>query len=912
MEIDASLMEIFLGEVKTYTQVLQDEEASIESQGDAAHGLKGIAAMLGFNALSAEAAKLEQELRGGDSSRLLDRLESLTGYLDTIKESCEEDGSHKGFKETPTPSSEPPENSSKVDGLTASESSPDASSGQAPPKGGEFESDWDDETAAMLLGIFREEAREHLDGMERSLERLKQNLQDKQSVHDLFRFAHTLKGASATVGLDAISKAAHSLESRFEKVRTEDKPLAPRELDICLHATELLNKMVFEGEDPASRANFERELQRVLSSSETASPKTRSSETSNPETLRPSSNQTGPGQPPEPEPLSSFEKPPDSYTPTSNRRQTDRRAAGRRDEDRRIIRIPVERVDALMDSVGELVFARTRIHRRTQELSGLLKDISLSHRGLRNTLVGMGVRSLDHRLIQRFSEIEVEFADEVSNLERAVANLSQESDWLRRISASIQEGLIGLRMMSIRFLMARLKRAAREMARDMGKELVVELEGEDTELDKSVAERLTEPLVHLVRNALGHGIETAEERQAAGKPPEGRLHIAARTEGEDVLIEVKDDGKGIDLRKIRAAVLKRGLMPRSQLQRLTNEQAIELIFLPGFTTQESVDTVSGRGVGLDAVQESISALSGEINITSKKNKGTKFLLRLPLLTTISNALLFKVGGEVYAISLTHVEETLILTEEDLVKVQHHRKTLKIKGREIPLLDLPALLGVERKGRGKTSPAFLGRWGSERFVATCDKIVGPREIVVKPLGGLLAALPHFCGATISGAGKVQLVLDAAALARSSGARRLLERHAVETRYRGPRVLLCDDSRSIREVVSRILLQAGFQVEKAHDGWDAWERMNGTRIDLLLTDLEMPRLDGYALIERVRRDEKFTTLPIIVLTSRTGETNKKRADEAGADRFVTKPVNKRVILKQVKELLKASRSYDRAQN
>jgi len=949
MEIDASLMEIFLGEVGSYTAILEDVDASMEAKGDAAHGLKGITAMLGFDLLSQIAAKLEKEIRAGESSNLKEALTKIKKAIVLIKKSRRDDGSHSGTLDALDGNQE---NQSAEFSVKKKETKKEKKEGKkshvekesqrqekkvneiAKTEEEENDAEWDDETTAMLSAIFQEEAQELICGMERALETLTEDNSNKDAINELFRQAHTIKGAGATVGLSELSKAAHNLENEFEKIRSGSRKVTSTDIKTFLHAVEILTKMVAECHDPNALEKHNRELLTVLADKSADEPNQAAhsgpSKTSDTAT-HPQHSAGSPattnshglsnaaphvlcedrkkkakeGKAKELKKVDEQRE----YKPAPELRKEDRRSGGRRDEDLRIIRIPVERVDSLMDSVGELVFARTRIHRRTDELAGLLKDISLSHRALRNTLVGIGLRALDHRLLQRFSEVEVEFADEVSNLERAVANLSQETDWLRRLTATIQEGLIGLRMMSVSFLMTRLKRAAREMARKLEKEITINLEGEDTELDKSVAERLTEPLIHIVRNALAHGIETREERKAAGKNPEGQIAISAKTEGEYVLIEVSDDGKGIDLRKVRSTVIKKKLLPKSKVQRLRDEKAIELIFLPGFTTKETADQISGRGVGLDSVMESISALSGEINVKSKKGKGTTFFLRLPLLTTITNALLFKVGGEVYALSLTHVGETVLFAEDEVNASLEGNGTIQVKGEKIRLVDLPRLLGVERKGKTDKVQGFIGKWGSEKFAVTCDRVIGPREIVVKPLGDLLASLPHYCGATISGAGKVQLVLDAAALAKSAGATMFHDRGFERDPQKSPRVLLCDDSRSIREVVSRILLHAGFEVEKANDGWDAWERMNGTEIDLLLTDLEMPRLDGYGLIERVRREEKFSRLPIIVLTSRTGETNKKRAGEVGANRFVTKPVNKRVILKHIQDLLPTNGSHKR---
>jgi chemosensory pili system protein ChpA (sensor histidine kinase/response regulator) len=923
MEIDDALMEIFLTEAHAYLEVLNDPRKGSKEKGDAAHGMKGVAAMLQFQELSEEAAVLEKQLREGDDSELSARVVAIEKHLARIE--GEAAGQPGGGR-----SDQPPAEGSEGEVSDPEETDPEeknlsAGDGEElgpTPEESAAEEEWDAETAAMLQSIFKEEAQEHLANMESCLERLREDIQDAGAVNELFRAAHTLKGAASTVGLAQIGQAAHKLENRFEDVRSGKRCLDERGLDVCLEATAVLDEMAACGGCPSTLQKLTSKMEQILESEADAARTEPGQATRRPKkknTGEPAKKKGGRRKMSVAPSVPSVESAATAraaekssnrrrigrtptYAPSPERRSSDRRHGDRRDEDRRIIRIPVDRVDSLMDSVGELVFARTRIQRRTDEVAGLQKDLAGSHRALRTALTGVGLSSADQKLLQRLSEIEVEFADEAANFDRAITGLLEEAEWLRRLTSTLQEGLIGLRMMSVKFLMARLRRAAREVARAQDKRIEVILEGEETELDKSVAERLIEPMVHLIRNGVGHGIEPPKKRSANGKDPQGKIYVKASQQGENVLLEVADDGRGIELDAVRETVIRKGMMTRRELAGLSDDQVLQLIFRPGFTTRTEADDISGRGVGLDAVSESIGALSGELHVESKPGEGTRFVLRLPLLAAITNALLFKVGGEVYALSLSHVEETLLLSEKQVRQSKRNRGIVSIGDEVYPLLDLSQLLEVETKRHGRHVPAFLGRWGHQKLVAICDKMIGPREIVVKQLGGLLAPLPYYCGATISGAGKVQLVLDAAALARAAMSRTAAKskRTGLE-RSEARRILVCDDSRSIREVVSRILLQAGYKVELASDGWDAWERMSAAAVDLLLTDLEMPRLDGYALIERVRRAETYQKLPIVVLTSRTGQANRKRAMDAGATSFLTKPVNKRIILEKLGSLL-----------
>jgi chemotaxis protein histidine kinase CheA/CheY-like chemotaxis protein len=562
------------------------------------------------------------------------------------------------------------------------------------------------------------------------------------------------------------------------------------------------------------------------------------------------------------------------------------------------VRVEVERIDELMDAASELVFDRTRIARRLQELDGCVRDVAKVRGSLAAALGELEPR-IAPELSARVGEIATELSDVLSSLARASAGASEDVEGLHRTSATLQEGIRRVRMMSVGRLFARLGPPLRELARKERKEIALRTAGEETEIDKAVVERIAEPLLHLLRNAVAHGIEPPDERRAHGKPAAGTVTLLARHEGDAIEIVVSDDGRGVDLDGVRRSLVAARRVTPEEAAMLDAETLYETLFEPGVSTRGAADDLAGRGVGLDAVRDAILRLGGSVRVSSKPGLGAAFTVKLPLTTAVQQALLFKVGGQVYSVPAARVQEAASITTDDL-RLGPERERVVLRGRELPLVRLGALLGVPAPPGLATRSALVLAVGDETFAITCDKVIGPREIVVRSLGPLLSALPLYAGATISGAGKVQLILDVEQLAKE--ARRGV-RGQRPTRTLGPRrVLVVDDSRSIREAASLILAQGGYAVETVPDGWDAWELLQDRPFDLLVTDLEMPRLDGHELIAKVRRTPELRALPVLVVSSRTAEATRARVAAGGADGFVPKPLRRKVLLDAVDAALR----------
>lgn len=545
--------------------------------------------------------------------------------------------------------------------------------------------------------------------------------------------------------------------------------------------------------------------------------------------------------------------PPAEAEPRRDRRAVERAAPGQRDSDQ-TVRVEVVRIDELMDAASELVFDRTRLARR---------------------LVDIEARARAHGDLE---------------LVRLCALLSDDLEGLKRTSATLQDRIRRVRRVEIGRLFARLAQPVRELARREGKELTLQLAGEESEIDKALIERIAEPLLHLLRNAVAHGIEPPEVRRAVGKPPEGTVSLAARRLDDAVEIVVADDGQGIDLHGVRRALVAAGRVDEEQAAALDEAALYEALFEPGVSTRVAADDVAGRGVGLDVVRDAIARLHGTVSVLSEPGHGAAFTVRLPMTTAVQEALLFKVGGQVYAVPAARVVETLDVTPDDVQLGDE--ELLTVAGRQLPLVRLGALLGVPPPpGQTHKRAALVMTAGDVTFAATCDRVIGPREIVVRSLGPLLSHLPLYAGATISGAGKVQLLLDVGRLAAlaQKGVHAPRPKRALGPR----RVLVVDDSRAIREAASLILAQGGWAADTVADGWDAWELLQDRPFDALVTDLEMPRLDGYELIARVRRSPELVALPIVVVSSRA-EATRARVTAAGADAVVDKPLRRKPLL------------------
>jgi chemosensory pili system protein ChpA (sensor histidine kinase/response regulator) len=732
----------------------------------------------------------------------------------------------------------------------------------------------------FLRGMFLDEAAAHLSAVESALFTLGR-AQDPpvlvRAAAEMLRHLHTLKGAAGSVGLDQVGDAAHELEELAAEIH--DQRLVPT-IGVLERLDESLGTLgaLLEGARDVAL------LEDVPSAA------------GNARAVPPTAVEAAPA----PGAVPVIAKPPATAGKRAPAKSADRS-----------LRIRSAHLESLQDGVGDLVILRTRIERRLREFEGAVRDLGSTRTALHEAVRGLATpdepsaNSAGHRVfLDRMGEIEHEFGDAGTHLERATRALGGEVETLRRLTAQIDHELRRARKVPLDWAFQRLPHTLRDLERTTGRHVDLQLSGGDIEVDKTLADQVAEALLHLLRNALAHGIETPAERIAAGKSPRGRIEVTAREEGEFVFVTFADDGRGLDRHEIRRALIRRGRLTQDAAlpAQLPESVLLAAIFEAGFSSRPVADRLAGRGLGLNIVKRAAVRMGGDVVVEDTPGRGTRFTISAPNQGAITMAVLFKVGGQVYAIPAAHVEKAQA--------VPHHEprgdagSPIAAPIPAPPVLCLQSLFGAEA-APGPAQAALHVRYGGHGFVLTCDKIIGPRTIVVRPLGPILAGLPLYAGVTVSGSGKAQLVLDVAALSEAAQAP-AAPIFATSTQRVVPRILVVDDSRLQRETTARTLLGAGLSPVVAEDGMEAWELLTERRFDALVTDLEMPRLDGFDLIARVRQEPSLKDLPIVVVSSRTAHAPRQRALSAGADAILPKGPHRKLLLDTLTALLARSGS------
>jgi len=542
----------------------------------------------------------------------------------------------------------------------------------------------------------------------------------------------------------------------------------------------------------------------------------------------------------------------------------------------------------------------------------------LRNRGL-NTGVTGGMDSLE---FDRYTEFHLlartlsETTNDVSLLSGEFKNMLGDFDSLlgrqQRLNRDAQDGLMNIRMVPVSNIVNRLDRTVRSVSAKLSKKVNLVVQGEQTELDKTVLEEIIDPLQHLIRNALDHGVETAKQRAAAGKPAASQLTIEALNQGTQVTIRVSDDGRGIDVEKVRRMAVERNLI--SENKELTDEQVYELLFTPGFSTADSLTDVSGRGVGMDVVREAVQRLKGSIRVESKLGEGSTFTIHLPTTLAVTRALLVQSYGQSFAIPMQAVQQILRLDPKAVSKVGK-KPIVKIGDQSIQLKELAqhlALKAEDQESFDQTLPLLLLQNGDDQVAVTIDSIEGSQDIVVKTLGDHLRFVPGLIGATVRGDGSVIPILDPADLTGQKRASRkqssqFRSANANSAARRRKLAMIVDDSISVRRVTTGLIRSAGWDVVDAKDGMDALEQLANmeTLPDVFLTDMEMPRMDGIELVGRLRSQPEFANSPIVMVTSRASEKHRNMAIEAGANDHIVKPFNDEQLIDLINGYVEAAR-------
>lgn len=560
---------------------------------------------------------------------------------------------------------------------------------------------------------------------------------------------------------------------------------------------------------------------------------------------------------------------------------------------------PIEAMPATPAPAGVAVRADASVRITQQSLDMLTSTTtSLLARSRRRELAAMKRLKLTRELqqIQRMAEDlglkGAEIAGRLAKSKEAAAELHREGKLLAneelRDLTELSEEIQSLRMMQLHVLFEPYPRMVRDLSRELNKEVDLDVEGEDTRIDRSVLESLREPLMHLVRNALDHGLEERRERVEGGKSPRGHLSLHAQREGERLLLKVEDDGRGLDPARLREVAVRKGLIDAAQAEGLSDTAALDLIFLPGFSSKEEVTDVSGRGVGLDVVRVRMIALGGEVIVTSAAGRGATFELRVPVSLTVAPLLFVEVGDERLCIQASNVEHALMV-EEDQRREVAGRPALFVDSEVVPFSSIASILGAapERPATVGELVLLLKGRGQSAAIAV-DRVLEERVQAVFPLKGMLSRFVHLSGATPLADGSLALVLSSAHLVATAHGRsmRLSSVTPKAEVSRRRKILVVDDSPLTRELLSSLLEAVGYDIVNANDGSEAIDRLGREAVDMVVTDLEMPKVDGLELTRRLKSHPTLHTLPVVIVTTRGSDADRRKGMEAGADGYVTK--------------------------
>ena len=457
-----------------------------------------------------------------------------------------------------------------------------------------------------------------------------------------------------------------------------------------------------------------------------------------------------------------------------------------------------------------------------------------------------------------------------------------------------------VRMVSFNSITDRLYRVVRQTGKELNKRANLELQGAHVELDRSVLEKMVAPFEHLLRNSIVHGLETDEQRVKIGKLPIGEIRLSVHQEGNEVVFEFSDDGAGLDFAKLQDKAIASGLLQKGE--EVSDDQLAQLIFTPGLSTAADITEIAGRGIGMDVVRSEISGLGGRIEVSSKRGEGTQFLIHLPLTLAVTKVLMVRSGDVVYAIPSTLVEQVRQVKPAEM-EALHQARQIEWQDNTYPLHYLPHLLGdmeVVQENQLRNMVLLL-RSGTQRIALNVDELLGNQEAMVKNIGPQLARLPGIAGATVMGDGKVVLILNPVQFAQRIGGGRASPSVVDKPLNTAPLIMVVDDSLTVRKITSRILSRAGYQVMTATDGVDALEKMEEFTPDVMILDIEMPRMDGFALVRELRRVPRTENLPIIMITSRTADKHREYAMQLGVNTYLGKPYQEDELLQNIADFV-----------
>jgi chemotaxis protein histidine kinase CheA len=764
-----------------------------------------------------------------------------------------------------------------------------------------------------LLATFRAEVEERLASLSAGLLQLESNGSPRQLIAGLFRDAHTVKGSARMMGLTAVLQTAHAAEDLLGALRDGRFQVRRDYVDLLLATVDGISRSITSNRTPAVDEYLTELVGALRGALEGDDPVTiprMSQPAANPPAATaPAANPAAADPPAAPAAVPRGRKrtlivpapptvptldttlllpvPPPVVPAAVSAPIALVDGGGERAVDS--VRVTSQRVYDLLDVVGEAELDARRVEQNAERVIALATDQKHWLRALRDAVAASG-SSLPGDIEAAVYHV-MSVTDQMQSSGHQLRELVEDS---RGRLALVRDGAMGLAMVPVRRVVAAFPRLIRDVASSTGKDVRLILLGEDVELDKKVLDGVADALKHLVINAVDHGCETPDERGALDKPPRASVTVSAKAAGGTVVLEVTDDGRGIDEDKVRATAIERGLLPAGST--LAGAQLFQLLFLASFSTSPTVTSTSGRGVGLDVVKTAVDDLGGTIDVFSELGSGSRFVLTLPITLGVLRCLIARVGNERYAVPVPAVIESVSLRDVAVDNVAGVPVVIR-HGVAVPLLDLGAALGVEGEREPRAALVVRNGGASDLIAWSVDRLEGELELVVKDLGSFVGRLPLVTGATIDGDGSVVCLIDLREISvRAGGTGHVggsihhgvgaAVEPAVQVSGRKARILVVEDSVGVRELERVILESAGYDVVTAVDGLDGIARLRAEPADLVLSDVEMPGMDGFTLTRTIRRTRGWEQVPVVIMTSRGDESDRRAGLEAGASAYLLK--------------------------
>jgi len=781
----------------------------------------------------------------------------------------------------------------------------------------------DDLSGFSLMDLFRSEADGQVATLSAGLLALEGGPTTAEAIEPLMRAAHSLKGAARIVGLEPAVRVAHALEDAFVAAGRGEFLIGTAHVDVLLRGVDLLAEIA--GLDEGLATDWEQTHEPTIRATITAlaALPTLAGEPMNAEPVAVVAE-------PEPEPKSKLEpEPQPKPIPAVDPRDlADGLEPARRiaplpevasaepptpaalDTAVRVVRVSAESLSRMMALAGESLVQARQLRPFVDTLTAIRRDQA----ALAETLRTIESRQASLGSGSNPTELIVRARDQVERSGAALTrNIDAFDDFTRRsedLAGRLHHEVIASRMRPIAEGVRGFPRLVREVARDLGKQIRFEVRGEATGVDRDILDKLEAPLNHLIRNALDHAIELPEVRQAAGKNPVGTIRLEARHSAGMLQISVVDDGRGIDVDRLRAKVVERGLASEVMAARLSEPEMLEFLFLPGFSTKEAVTEISGRGVGLDVVQDMVRTVGGLVRVTSRVGRGSRFTLHLPITMSVVRALLVRIGSEPYAFPLNRIDRIVRVARADLRQLEG-RSHFLIGDDLVGIVDAVEVFGfTDPRNAEELLPVVVVSDRNLRFGMVVDAFLGERDLEVRPLDPRLGKPPDINSASVLDDGWPVLIVDVEDLVRSIdnmlGGRRfqpLLAGGGVTKIERGSkRILVVDDSITVRELERQLLESRGYQVDVAVDGVDGWNAVRVGDYHLVISDVDMPRMDGISLVRSIKQDARLRAIPVVIVSYKDRDEDRMRGLDAGADGYLTKSsFHDRTFLDAVADLI-----------